>query len=575
MSESVETGSTSPNIVAQTRRAAGGGGSVEAAAPGRGWSSWRQTTVPGVWGAFVFACLSFTPSLLPRSGLIQGIVAGVTAAIGYGVGLVLAAGGGGHSPTATPAPPTVDMADHLDRRRAGARPLLRPGASTGSTRSAVSWASPTYNIALVVSLAGGRRSSCSALLVSAEPRPAGRSTGGSRGSSGAGSVRAPRTPWGGSPSPASPTSSSAASCSTGWSNAANEDVRGGGTPRRPRGCSNRRPPCVRAGRARWSTGTPGWQGRTFTGTGPTAADITAGTMHRPAKEPIRAYTGLATARGPRRTGRGSPSTTSSTRAGSNARTCWSSGTTGSGWIKRLLRRHLRVPDRGGDSAIVGMQYSYLPSWMSYLVDQTKAREAGRALFDAVYERWSALPAGGLGPASLSAARAWARSAGESAFSGEADLRNRSVGHGLRRPAQLQHSVPRVPGAPGRRGAWSGCPCTAAAARCASRTTPGRRSRRRASRGTAPACCTSCTPLTRSSGGAPACFLSEPDWTRRTPRQGRAGGRGLAAARDLLAGDGRPDVRRGRPGGARARLQGGSTSTPGTRSCARRTSPPTS
>ena len=45
----------------------------------------------------------------------------------------------------------------------------------------------------------------------------------------------------------------------------------------------------------------------------------------------------------------------------------------------------------GDSATVGMQYSYLPSWLSYLVDQKKAREAGRALFDAVYDRWSKLP----------------------------------------------------------------------------------------------------------------------------------------------------------------------------------------
>ena len=47
---------------------------------------------------------------------------------------------------------------------------------------------------------------------------------------------------------------------------------------------------------------------------------------------------------------------------------------------------------GGDSAIVAIQYSYLPSWISYLVDQGKrAREAGRALFDAVYSKWSALP----------------------------------------------------------------------------------------------------------------------------------------------------------------------------------------
>ena len=90
MSESVDTGSTGVNVVAQTRRAEDGGGPVEPAAAGRGWSSWRQTTVPGVWGALAFACLSFTPSLLPRSGLIQGIVAGVTAAIGYGVGVLLA-----------------------------------------------------------------------------------------------------------------------------------------------------------------------------------------------------------------------------------------------------------------------------------------------------------------------------------------------------------------------------------------------------------------------------------------------------------------------------------------------------
>ena len=31
---------------------------------------------------------------------------------------------------------------------------------------------------------------------------------------------------------------------------------------------------------------------------------------------------------------------------------------------------------GGDSAIVAIQYSYLPSWISYLVDQRKARDRG-------------------------------------------------------------------------------------------------------------------------------------------------------------------------------------------------------
>ena len=49
-----------------------------------------HATIPGCWGALAFACLSFTPSLLPRDGLIQGIVTGVTAAIGYGLGVLVA-----------------------------------------------------------------------------------------------------------------------------------------------------------------------------------------------------------------------------------------------------------------------------------------------------------------------------------------------------------------------------------------------------------------------------------------------------------------------------------------------------
>src|SRR6478752_4916873 len=47
-------------------------------------------TVPGCWGAVLFAALSFTPSLLPRGGFIQGLVCGITAAIGYGLGVLAA-----------------------------------------------------------------------------------------------------------------------------------------------------------------------------------------------------------------------------------------------------------------------------------------------------------------------------------------------------------------------------------------------------------------------------------------------------------------------------------------------------
>src|SRR6185436_7231418 len=48
-------------------------------------------TLPGLWFALLFTCLSFTPSLLPRSGLVQGLVCGINAAIGYGLGVFAAA----------------------------------------------------------------------------------------------------------------------------------------------------------------------------------------------------------------------------------------------------------------------------------------------------------------------------------------------------------------------------------------------------------------------------------------------------------------------------------------------------
>ena len=65
-------------------------------------------------------------------------------------------------------------------------------------------------------------------------------------------------------------------------------------------------------------------------------------------------------------------------------------TTGSGWVVPSAVDSFEYIT-AGDSAIVAIQYSHLPSWLPYLVDQERAREAGRRLFDAVYERWSELP----------------------------------------------------------------------------------------------------------------------------------------------------------------------------------------
>ena len=51
----------------------------------------RSRLLPaGLAFAIGFACLSLTPSLLPRSPLAQGVVSGAAAASGYGVGVFLA-----------------------------------------------------------------------------------------------------------------------------------------------------------------------------------------------------------------------------------------------------------------------------------------------------------------------------------------------------------------------------------------------------------------------------------------------------------------------------------------------------
>ena len=61
-------------------------------ARGLRWVFWRHLCFGGLAGALVLFCLSLTPSLLPRGWVLQGVVSGVTAVIGYGVGSMLSSG---------------------------------------------------------------------------------------------------------------------------------------------------------------------------------------------------------------------------------------------------------------------------------------------------------------------------------------------------------------------------------------------------------------------------------------------------------------------------------------------------
>ena len=45
----------------------------------------------------------------------------------------------------------------------------------------------------------------------------------------------------------------------------------------------------------------------------------------------------------------------------------------------------------GDTAMVGSQYSYLPSWISFLGDREKSMASGRMMINAIHDRWLQLP----------------------------------------------------------------------------------------------------------------------------------------------------------------------------------------
>jgi uncharacterized membrane protein len=64
--------------------------------------------------------------------------------------------------------------------------------------------------------------------------------------------------------------------------------------------------------------------------------------------------------------------------------------TGTGWVDPDAATAVEQL-HAGSSAMIAMQYSYLPSWISSLVDGEVATEAGAVLFDAVHRRWSELP----------------------------------------------------------------------------------------------------------------------------------------------------------------------------------------
>jgi uncharacterized membrane protein len=391
----------------------------DGAAPGR-FRRQLHATVPGCWGALLFACLSFTPSLLPRDGLLQGIVCGVTAAIGYGLG-VLAASICRAIADRDPRPPRpmtwrvlvisavvlFGLAFALGQYwQSQIRSLM--GITDYNVPLAI--ASPLIAalvFAVFVLIGRGLRA-----LYRWTARLLDRWIG-----------RRAATAFGwilvvaltilivtgvlldGLVSAADKAFSVRDTMTEEGVNQPTSSLRSGG------------PGSVVA----WET--LGRQGRKFTGIGPTASDI-EGLVHAPAMLPIRAYAGLGTAEDTEE--RAIKAVDDLERAGGFQRAnLLVVTTTGSGWVDPAMIDSFEYLS-AGNAASVAIQYSYLPSWISYLVDQSKAREAGRTLFDVVYDRWSRLPQGQR-PKLYVAGESLGSFGGETAFSGEADLRNRTAG----------------------------------------------------------------------------------------------------------------------------------------------------
>lgn len=167
----------------------------------------------------------------------------------------------------------------------------------------------------------------------------------------------------------------------------------------------------------------GYQGRNFIGNSPTKEQIAKHTGEE-ATEPIRVYVGLDAASSPQ--ARANLAVRELERTGAFDRPILVvAGSTGTGWIEPRSADALEYI-WGGNSAIVTAQYSYLPSWISFLVDQRKASDTGTALFEAVYAKWKTLPKS-TRPKLVSYGLSLGSFGAQSAFKDADDIRNRTDG----------------------------------------------------------------------------------------------------------------------------------------------------
>lgn len=132
----------------------------------------------------------------------------------------------------------------------------------------------------------------------------------------------------------------------------------------------------------------GRQGRKFVSTGPTAEQISKFSGEE-AREPVRVYVGLNS--GNDIQSRADLALEELQRTGAFDREVLVvATTTGTGWLDPKAVDPLEYI-HGGDTAIVGVQYSFLPSWISLFADQQITKDTSTIVFSTIHDYWRQLP----------------------------------------------------------------------------------------------------------------------------------------------------------------------------------------
>ena len=132
----------------------------------------------------------------------------------------------------------------------------------------------------------------------------------------------------------------------------------------------------------------GRMGRSYVSSGPDAQQISSFTG-RPAQNPLRVYVGLRSAETAKE--RAKLALQEMIRVGAFERSLLLvTIPTGTGWVDEMGIDPVEYL-HDGDIASVAVQYSYLASWLSLLVEPGYGSETATALFDEVYDYWTKLP----------------------------------------------------------------------------------------------------------------------------------------------------------------------------------------